>query len=180
MVVTCLSAVWLGLIAAPPVDAPEKPGVAVFDIEAMNGVSPGLAKLLTESLLTRLNRSRRFGSVIGGSDIRAMLDMEQKESTPLHDDSTAAISIVNSDASSARLRHLEIKWFFARELREAGVLRMVKIDTAEQIADHLSKALPVAGFKKHRDSLVTTKERLTLAAGAVRMYRAPAAIGCHF
>ena len=79
MVVTCLSAVWLGLIAAPPVDAPEKPGVAVFDIEAMNGVSPGLAKLLTESLLTRLNRSRRFGSVIGGSDIRAMLDMEQQK-----------------------------------------------------------------------------------------------------
>ena len=79
MLVTCLSAVWLGVVAAPPAPAPERPGLAVFDIEAVNGVSAGLAKLLTESLLTRLNRSRRFGSVIGGSDIRAMLDMEQQK-----------------------------------------------------------------------------------------------------
>jgi hypothetical protein len=72
----------MGLIAAPAAKAPEvveKPAIAVFDLEPINGVSAGLAKLLTESLLTRLNRSRRFASVIGGSDIRAMLDMEQQK-----------------------------------------------------------------------------------------------------
>jgi len=70
------------LIAAEPaaVDAEAKPqGIAVFDLEPVNGVSAGLAKLLTESLLTRLNASRRFASVVGGSDIRAMLDMEQQK-----------------------------------------------------------------------------------------------------
>ena len=70
------------LIAAEPAaaEAQAKPqGVAVFDLEPINGVSAGLAKLLTESLLTRLNASRRFSSVVGGSDIRAMLDMEQQK-----------------------------------------------------------------------------------------------------
>ena len=69
------------LIAAEPAaaEAEAKPqGIAVFDLEPVNGVSAGLAKLLTESLLTRLNASRRFASVVGGSDIRAMLDMEQQ------------------------------------------------------------------------------------------------------
>ncbi len=54
-------------------------GIAVFDLEPINGVSADLAKLLTESLLTRLNKSRYFESVVGGSDIRAMLDMEQQK-----------------------------------------------------------------------------------------------------
>jgi hypothetical protein len=70
------------LIAAEPAaaEAEAKPqGIAVFDLEPVNGVSAGLAKLLTESLLTRLNASRRFASVVGGSDIRAMLDMEQQK-----------------------------------------------------------------------------------------------------
>ena len=106
-----------------------------------------------------------------------MLEIQQTDPTPLHDDSTACISIINSDASSARLRHLELKWFFARELREAGVLTMVKIDTAEQVADHLSKALPVSGFRRHRDALVTTRARLVQANRAFSVYYARSTMG---
>ena len=88
MTASVLGIIFLGLLATPaepaqeaekPPEKVEKPGLAVFDLEPVNGVSPGLAKLLTESLLTRLNRSRRFSSVVGGSDIRAMLDMEQQK-----------------------------------------------------------------------------------------------------
>jgi len=70
------------MLAVEPTAAVAKPkpqGIAVFDLEPVNGVSADLAKLLTESLLTRLAKSRRFASVVGGSDIRAMLDMEQQK-----------------------------------------------------------------------------------------------------
>ncbi len=83
IVLPLASVIFVGLATAPvsaePEAKTEQPGIALFDLEPVNGVSAGLAKLLTESLLTRLNASRRFSSVIGGSDIRAMLDMEQQK-----------------------------------------------------------------------------------------------------
>ena len=81
MVTLVLAFIGAPLVFAQPAGQPNDglPGIAVFDLEPINGVSPGLAKLLTESLLTRLNKSRRFSSVIGGSDLRALLDLEQQK-----------------------------------------------------------------------------------------------------
>ncbi len=55
------------------------PGIAVMDITAVHGVPQGIATLLNELVLTRLKASNRFGSVLGGSDMAAMLDMEQQK-----------------------------------------------------------------------------------------------------
>lgn len=57
----------------------EKPGLAALDIKASHGVPPELAQLMGEILLSELKASGKFGSVLGSSDMQAMLDMEQQK-----------------------------------------------------------------------------------------------------
>jgi hypothetical protein len=68
----------VSLLAASTVQA-AAPGVAVIDLEGLRGVDKGSVRLLNESLLTELRDSGAFASVIGGSDLGAMLDMEQQK-----------------------------------------------------------------------------------------------------
>lgn len=63
------------LIAAPAA----KPDLAMMDMKAVHGVEDSLAAVLNESFLVALKNSNQFGSVVGGSDLRAMLDLEQQK-----------------------------------------------------------------------------------------------------
>ena len=63
------------LTAAP--DA--KPDLAMMDMKAVHGVPDTLAQVLNESFLVALKESGKLGSVVGGSDLRAMLDLEQQK-----------------------------------------------------------------------------------------------------
>ena len=67
------------LAANAPAAAPAKPGVAVTEVRAIHGIEPSLAQVLNEVLLARLKESGVFSSVIGGSDIAAMVDIEQQK-----------------------------------------------------------------------------------------------------
>ena len=52
--------------------------IAMLDVAAMHGVSEGLAAVINESLLVELKRWTCFKSVTGGSDLRAMMNIEQQ------------------------------------------------------------------------------------------------------
>ncbi len=68
------------LLGAPPTaDQDAKPGLAALDIAAERGVDDSLVKILTDTLLSGLKSSGRFSSVIGSSDIQAMISMEQQK-----------------------------------------------------------------------------------------------------
>jgi hypothetical protein len=58
---------------------PEAPDLAMMDMKAVHGVEDSLAAVLNESFLVALKNSGRLGSVFGGSDLRAMLDLEQQK-----------------------------------------------------------------------------------------------------
>jgi TolB-like protein len=60
-------------------DQNAKPGLAALDIAAERGVDDSLVKILTDTLLSGLKSSGRFSSVIGSSDIQAMISMEQQK-----------------------------------------------------------------------------------------------------
>ena len=70
-----LSAV-LALAAPAPGDAPD---LAMMDMKAVHGVEDSLAAVLNESFLVALKNSGKLGNVVGGSDLRAMLDLEQQK-----------------------------------------------------------------------------------------------------
>jgi hypothetical protein len=69
----------LALLIAAPAVAQERPGVAVLEMEAIVGVDKGVARLVNEILLARIGMSGVFGSVIGSSDIREMINLEQQK-----------------------------------------------------------------------------------------------------
>ena len=72
--------------AASPKPEPEKASeplgegaVAVLELKAMHGVEASLAALLAEVVLTRLAESKAFPRVIGGSDLRDLMSLEQQK-----------------------------------------------------------------------------------------------------
>jgi len=72
-------------------DKPGKPGIALTEVKTVHGVAEGVAKLVNEMILIRLKNSDRFGTVIGSSDMAAMIDMEtQKQALGCDDDSCLA------------------------------------------------------------------------------------------
>jgi len=69
----------LPAVAAKPVADDGKPGIAALDLVAVKGVDPAVARLLNEAMLSRLKASGRFSSILGSSDLKAMLSMEQQK-----------------------------------------------------------------------------------------------------
>lgn len=57
----------------------EKPGIAALQIKAVAGMSTDVAGMFSEAILSQLKESGRFSSVLGSSDVQAMLDLEQQK-----------------------------------------------------------------------------------------------------
>ena len=53
--------------------------IAVLDLEAVHGVKPSMAEVLSDILLSRLTESRRFKSIIAGEDLRDMISIEEQK-----------------------------------------------------------------------------------------------------
>ena len=69
----------------------QRPGIAALDLVAVKGVDAASARILNEVILSRLKASNRFSTIIGSSDIVAMLSMEeQKQALGCDDDSCLA------------------------------------------------------------------------------------------
>ena len=71
-------------VAKPEPPKPEsvvdnRPGMAALDLVAVSGIDSAAARLINEAMLSRLKATERFSSVLGSSDLQAMLSMEQQK-----------------------------------------------------------------------------------------------------
>jgi TolB-like protein len=57
----------------------EKPSLALLGIQLAQGLNSADAKPLSERLLTRLGNTKRFNTLIGGSDIQDLVSFEQQK-----------------------------------------------------------------------------------------------------
>ena len=73
-------------------------------------------------------------------------------------DNQGAIDIVNNWASSGRTRHMDVRYKFLRELKEANLLRCVWCPTAENESDAFTKNLSGPTHEKHISKWVGTDE----------------------
>ena len=69
-------------------------------------------------------------------------------------DNDGAISLANSPLSSARIKHIDMRFHFIRELTRSKTISVEYVPTKKQRADILTKALTGAIFKQHRDFLM--------------------------
>lgn len=65
----------------------------------------------------------------------------------IYGDNQAAIKLLKHPIASARSKHIDIIYHFARERVAAGEIEFVYISTSLMVADCLTKALPEAAFK---------------------------------
>ena len=82
------------------------------------------------------------------------LGHKQVQPTVLFEDNMATVHISNRDGAMKRLKHIDTRVHKLRELVREGVIKLVKIATANQVADALTKALSFELFDKQRSVMM--------------------------
>lgn len=81
------------------------------------------------------------------------LDIEPERPVVYHEDNQSTIRVVEEERDTGRLKHVDVKHRFVREEIQRGRISVRYIRTGEQLADIMTKGLPVGVFQKHRASL---------------------------
>ena len=82
------------------------------------------------------------------------LELEVELPMILEIDNLGAVDIANNWSSSGRTRHMDIKYKFLRELKEANLIRVVWTPTFFNEADLFTKNLSQLAFEIHISKLV--------------------------
>jgi transposase InsO family protein len=72
----------------------------------------------------------------------------------LHEDNQAAIRISKNPENHKRAKHIDIKYHFLKEKVDEGKVSLVYINTKQQRADAMTKALPRVQFQELRKTMV--------------------------
>lgn len=73
-------------------------------------------------------------------------------------DNQSTIKLIHNPVYHKRSKHIDVKYMFIREKVEAGIMSINYVSTVNQIADFLTKALPVTKFVKNRDQVLSCFE----------------------
>jgi hypothetical protein len=60
----------------------------------------------------------------------------------VYEDNQGAIALATNNGYHARTKHIDIRYHFVREKIERGAIQLTYIETANQLADFLTKLLP--------------------------------------
>ena len=65
----------------------------------------------------------------------------------VHCDNQSAVHLIKNPTFHERSKHIDIKFHFMRDVVNRGVIKVAKVSTEDNLADVLTKALPIAKFK---------------------------------
>ncbi|KAL7555072.1 hypothetical protein ACHAWF_018706 [Thalassiosira exigua] len=82
------------------------------------------------------------------------LDIPQETATLLYEDNDACTAMGNAQKPTTRTRHMDIKYFVLCEWIERDMLKLERVDTSLNMADHFTKPLPRALFYRHVDYIL--------------------------
>ena len=81
------------------------------------------------------------------------IGIPQNKPTTIYCDNQSAVKLVKSKEMLRRTRHIEVNFHFIREKVEHGETEVEHIHSEKQVADVLTKPLPLLKFEQHRGSM---------------------------
>jgi len=77
----------------------------------------------------------------------------QHQPTPLLCDNQSAIRLVRNPEFHQRTKHIDVKFHYIRNMQEEGAVNILYVDTSNQLADALTKALTQPMFVKFKSCI---------------------------
>ena len=81
------------------------------------------------------------------------LGMEIEGPSTLHVDNLSALRVLKNPEHHGRMKHIDIKWHWIREIIKRGEIEVHFLPTSDMTADIFNKALPRPAVEKHRLAL---------------------------
>lgn len=72
-------------------------------------------------------------------------------------DNQSAIKLIHNPIYHKRTKHIDIRYNFIREKVEQNIINIEYVNSSNQLADFLTKALPPSKFINNRDQVLTIK-----------------------
>jgi hypothetical protein len=134
----------------------------------ING-TPVTWKSSRQSVITTSSTEAEYVSACDGTKeavwLRHLLEdmgCTATEPTVLHEDNNSCIAQTENPLHHKRTKHIDIAYHFTRQMVDEDVVVLVKIDTADQVADMLTKPLGNILFSKHFKMLKMRDTKVSL------------------
>ena len=101
-----------------------------------------------------------YAASVAGTDvqyIRRLMDdlgYAQSQPTMLYEDNMVCIYMSESAAMYHKARHINTRVYHLRELCKEGQLKLIKVESAKQLADSLTKGTPRPLLVEHRKGML--------------------------
>jgi hypothetical protein len=81
------------------------------------------------------------------------LSLKESKGTTIFCDNSSTIKLSKNPVLHGRSKHIDVRFHFLRDLTREGAVELVYCGTQEQLADIMTKPLPLAAFQKFRNQL---------------------------
>ena len=89
--------------------------------------------------------------------LMSTLQMEQTVATPIYEDNSSTIKLVENPVAHKRSKHFDVRHHVLRTRQEEGVIKVIKVSTDDNCADIFTKAVPVSTFHKHVSAIMSSR-----------------------
>jgi len=95
------------------------------------------------------------------------LQVPVDKATIVYCDNISAVYLSADPVHHGRTKHVELDVHFVREKVAVGSVRVMHIPTGQQLADIMTKGLPMAQFEDFRSSLSVVDDAQTVGGGGL-------------
>ena len=78
----------------------------------------------------------------------------QENPTNVYEDNLACVAMSENPVRRKFSRHIDIRYYFVRNLVAQKVIRLIPFSTHKMVTDQLTKSLPAPTHAKHRDVMI--------------------------
>ncbi|CAA7270786.1 unnamed protein product [Cyclocybe aegerita] len=128
-------------------------------VTTLAGGAIGWASKLQPFVTISTTEAEYISAVEAGKEIHWMHNIlgefgyPVKQASPLHIDNQSAITVSKNPEHHGHIKQLDLRFFWVREAVNEGVITPHYIPTAEQVADLLTKPLPIPKVQYCRDRM---------------------------